>query len=144
MKALLGRVGEDGAATYVHMLVVLVGIYVITALHANGRLPKDLKHFGVEPRELAKRAFQDAQQQQVKDDKVRAVFGIPSTKHSQAGIEKEYIRPLGDDFVQPYQDLCALLQGDFGLSLLSSFDLVSLGNLTLSLMNELLSSTSVP
>ena len=136
MKSLAGKINEEGVTTYLHMIVALIGTFIITALHSNSKLSKDIRHFGIEPKK-------GVDTQQVKDDeRIRAIFGTGSNSHfflsNPLSVEKEYTRPLADDFVQAYQELSSLLKGELGTSLLASFDLTGLARLMLSFLRELL------
>lgn len=51
----------------------------------------------------------------------------------------EYVEPLGDKYLLCYQDLCKILTGELGLSLLSSIDYLEFAKDVMDIMDNLLS-----
>ena len=124
--------------TYAKMILDIAVVYIIAALKANGKIPKELKHFGYQQlREESKDPVAGTGDAEQARKAAKTVISSTSIAKAQSSVESEHLVPLADQYLVNYKGLCTVLTGDLGLSILDSVNYVELAQDSLALLNEL-------
>eukprot|EP01022_Parablepharisma_sp_SALTPOND_P004330 TRINITY_DN120104_c0_g1_i1.p1 TRINITY_DN120104_c0_g1~~TRINITY_DN120104_c0_g1_i1.p1 ORF type:complete len:1287 (+),score=154.13 TRINITY_DN120104_c0_g1_i1:6286-10146(+) len=137
LKTIKETISKNEMLSYGRMVLHLITVYVVGSLNANDKLPKELKHFTYKVvKEEAKTEGSDTDKAH-KGSKMSTTSNIYLKFNN--NLESEFLAPLADQYLVCYQELCAMLVGDIGLTLLSSVDCLDLAKDVVELLDQILS-----
>lgn len=135
------NLAQHGNMTYTKMVMDIAVVYILAAMKANGKVPKEVKNYGYQQavREEGKDSAGTGDAEQAKKA-AKTVNAISNEEIllKYVVIETEHAMSLADQYLINHKGLCAALTGELGLSILSSINFAELAQDTVLLLEELI------